>query len=94
MQKRPRVLEASMRRQNAVVLEFDGLDESRVEVTWLEQDEQGVVLIRRCWWFDEDTKEWALDESSDWYLDANHAQALGAQLLACSTPNRGKPGKE
>ena len=83
----PPALRDAMARESAVVRESTGVDECRIDILDVQADEHGVVVLRWCWWFDEDLGQWSLDDTSEWYLSHDEAMMLGVSLeQAASLP--------
>lgn len=80
MKALPRALREAMARDLAVVRESFGVDECRIEILDVTSDERGVVMLRWCWWFDEDVGLWSLDEATEVYLSHDEAMQLGVRL--------------
>ena len=81
MSVRPKAMRDAMARDCALVIENSGIDDTRVEIYEIRQDDAGVVVVYRCWWFDEEAGAWALDGASEWYLSDGQAASLGDALV-------------
>ncbi len=56
--------------------------EEGVLVTLLDvvPDALETLVLRQVWWFDRERGTWDLDESTEWFLPADAAQAIAARL--------------
>ncbi|MEO0603937.1 MAG: hypothetical protein AAF211_21045 [Myxococcota bacterium] len=76
-----------MARDCALVVHSDEVDERRYDIFETRNEGNGVVVMRHCWWFDEETERWVLDDSSEWYLTPDQAMQLGMAMQQAGTPS-------
>lgn len=79
-----------MGRNCALVVHVDLIDEARYDIFETRRDGDGVVVSRRCWWFDEEVQQWLLDEASEWFLAGQEAMQLGVAIQHAGLPAQRK----
>lgn len=75
-----------MGRDAALIVHSELVDEARYDVFEVHREADGIVIVRRCWWFDEEVQQWTLDEASEWFLGPEQAMQLGMAIHQAAVP--------
>jgi len=89
----PAALRAALGRDCALVVHCDRVDEVRYDIFEIQRHRDGITLTRQCWWYDDDTDTWSLDETSEWLLEPDHAMQLGVALQQAAMPAARRSGR-